>query len=67
MRRQVGVKRTSGMDKTVARLNIEYFRKKLQSESDGKQREMLLRLLAEEEAKLAALMKPPSGKTAKQC
>jgi hypothetical protein len=55
------------MDKTVARLNIEYFRKKLQSESDGKQREMLLRLLAEEEAKLAALMKPPSGKTAKQC
>jgi hypothetical protein len=53
------------MDKTIARLNIEHFGKKLAEENDGKQRETLLRLLAEEKAKLAALINPPEDK--KRC
>jgi hypothetical protein len=43
------------MDRTVARLNIEYLRKRLANEPDETKRQMILRLLAEEEAKLAAL------------
>ncbi len=43
------------MDRTVARLNIEHFRKQLAGEKDEARRQMLLRLLAEEEAKLAAI------------
>jgi hypothetical protein len=39
----------------VARLNIEHFRKKLAEEKDETKRQTLLHLLAEEEAKLAAL------------
>ncbi len=46
------------MDKTVARLNIEHYRKKLAEETDQTTRQTLLRLLAEEEAKLAGLMNP---------
>jgi hypothetical protein len=42
------------MDKAVARLNIEHFRKQLATETDETKRQMLLRLLAEEEAKLSA-------------
>jgi hypothetical protein len=42
------------MNRRVAQLNIEHFRKKLAVETDATKREMLLRLLAEEEAKLAA-------------
>jgi hypothetical protein len=41
------------VDKTVARLNIEHYRRLLEKETDERQRQMLLRLLAEEEAKLA--------------
>jgi hypothetical protein len=41
--------------KLVARLNIEHFRKKLAEESDETKRQILSRLLAEEEAKLADL------------
>jgi hypothetical protein len=41
------------MDKSVARLNIEHFRKRLATETDETVRQTLLRLLAEEEAKLA--------------
>jgi hypothetical protein len=40
------------MDRTVAHLNIEYFCKLLANETDETKRQMLLRLLAEEEAKL---------------
>jgi hypothetical protein len=47
------------MDKTIARLNIELFRKKLATEQDTIKRQMLIRLLAEEQAKLAALGDPP--------
>jgi hypothetical protein len=43
------------MDKTVARLNVEHFRKQLTEECDDAKRATLMRLLAEEEEKLAAL------------
>jgi len=43
------------MDRDIARLNIEHFRKLLERETDETRRNMLLRLLAEEEAKLSAL------------
>ena len=41
------------MDRTVARLNIEHFRRLLAKETDETRRQVLIRLLAEEEAKLA--------------
>jgi hypothetical protein len=41
------------VDKTIARLNIAHFRAKLAAEQDETTRQTLLRLLAEEEAKLA--------------
>lgn len=47
------------MDKTIARLNIGHFRRKLAEETDRTKRQILLRLLAEEEAKLAALDHSP--------
>ena len=43
------------MDKYIARLNIEHYRKQLATEQDETKREQIARLLAEEEAKLAAL------------
>ncbi len=43
----------------VAQLNIEHFRRKLLTEKDGALRQTITRLLAEEEAKLAALGDPP--------
>jgi hypothetical protein len=46
------------MDKTVARLNIEHYRKLLANEADETRRQMLARLLAEEEATLAGLENP---------
>jgi hypothetical protein len=46
------------MDKTVARLNIEHYRRLLATETDESRRQMLLRLLAEEEARIADT-KPP--------
>ena len=47
--------RTPAMDRSVARLNIEHFRKLLATETDEKKRQLLARLLAEEEAKLKKL------------
>jgi len=47
------------MDRDIARLNIEHFRKLLEHEADEEKRSMLLRLLAEEEAKLNALPRGP--------
>jgi len=41
------------MDRTVAQLNIEHFRRLLAQETDETRRATLQRLLAEEEAKLA--------------
>jgi hypothetical protein len=42
------------MDRSVARLNIEHYRRLLANETDETRRQTLLRLLAEEEAKLAS-------------
>ena len=50
------------MDKTVARLNIAHYRKLLATEQDEARRQTILRLLAEEEAKLASLLDPPGGR-----
>lgn len=41
------------MDRAVARLNIEHYRRLLARETDETRRQTILRLLAEEEAKLA--------------
>ena len=41
------------MDRSVARLNVEHFRRLLATETDETRRKTLQRLLAEEEAKLA--------------
>jgi len=50
------------MDRSIARLNIAHFRERLKTESDETTRQTLLRLLAEEESKLAALDDPPKTK-----
>jgi hypothetical protein len=50
------------MNKDVALLNIEHFRKRLSEETDETRRQMLLQLLAEEEAKLAKFVDPPAAK-----
>ena len=47
------------MRKTITRLNIEHFRTKLVDERNETKRNTLLRLLAEEEANLAALVNLP--------
>ncbi len=47
------------MDRAVARLNIEHYRRLLATETDETKRQTIIRLLAEEEAKLAALDDPP--------
>jgi hypothetical protein len=44
-----------GIEKTVIRLNIEHFKKLLENETDESKRQTLMRLLAEEEAKLRSL------------
>jgi hypothetical protein len=49
------------MDKSVARLNIEHYRRSLATEQDETKRQTLMHLLAEEQAKLAAL-DPPEKK-----
>ena len=41
------------MDRSVARLNIEHYKRLLERETDEARRRLLLRLLAEEEAKIA--------------
>ena len=54
------------MDRAVTRLNIEHYRKKLAEEKDEATRQTLLRLLAEEEAKLPELTRP-AGETKLYC
>jgi len=49
------------VDRTVAHLNIEHYRRLLASETDERKRATLKRLLAEEEAKLAAAKQNPSA------
>ena len=43
------------MDETIARLNVAHFRVKLVTEQDEKTRQILHRLLTEEEVQLATL------------
>jgi hypothetical protein len=50
------------MDRTVAHFNIEHYRKLLTQAMDEAKRQTILRLLAEEEAKLASLNNPPQQK-----
>ena len=50
------------MDKMIARLNISHYKMKLATEQDEAKRQILLRLLAEEEVKLAARDDPPKRK-----
>ncbi len=46
------------MDRSVARLNIEHYRRLIADETDNERRQVLLRLLAEEEAKLNGASAP---------
>ena len=50
------------MDRTISRLNIEHYRRKLATEQDETTRQTLMRLLAEEQAKLAAIDNSLEGK-----
>ena len=47
------------MDSLIAHLNIEHYRKALANEFDESKRQTLIRLIGEEELKLA---EPPQGK-----
>lgn len=47
------------MDKNIARLNIEFLRKKLATETDDAKRRVIIGLIAEEEAKVLALQTQP--------
>jgi hypothetical protein len=49
------------MKRTVARLNIEHYQRLLATETDETKRQTLMRLLAEEEAKLRSLPEPKTG------
>jgi len=48
----------SVMDRTVARFNIEHYRRLLETETDETKRQMIVRLLAEEEATLEPISGP---------
>jgi hypothetical protein len=45
------------VDKTIAKLNIEHYRRLLSDETDAAKRQTLQRLLVEEEKKLAQIVK----------
>lgn len=49
------------MDRTVAHMNVEHYRRLLAVETDEERRQVLQRLLAEEEAKISA--PKPSDRT----
>ncbi len=51
------------MDRTVAHLNVEHYRKLLAQEMDEVKRQTILRLLPEEEAKLALIGKSPEKRS----
>lgn len=44
---------TLSVEGSVAHLNLEYYRKRLATETDSTIRQILIRLIAEEEARLA--------------
>jgi hypothetical protein len=49
------------VDRSVARLNIEHYKRLMVRETDEQRRQVIMRLLAEEEAKVAG-SKPPEQK-----
>jgi hypothetical protein len=51
------------MDRAVAQLNIEHYRRLLANEINEARRQTILRLLAEEEAKLADLQSAKKKRT----
>jgi hypothetical protein len=51
--------------RVIAQLNIDHYRRKLATELDETTRQTIVRLLAEEEAKLAALGDAPGNKKGK--
>ena len=54
------------MERSVSRLNIQHYKHLLETETDEPKREMIKRLLAEEEGHLAKIVGPPkSGATVK--
>lgn len=53
----VGVARMFRMPEEIAKANIEHFKRLLETETEPKKRAMIERLLAEEESKLASLLK----------
>ncbi len=50
------------MDVEIAKANIEHFKKLLETKTDAAKRDVLKRLLAEEEVKLAAALKDRNDK-----
>jgi hypothetical protein len=54
-------KGAGAVDRAVAHLNVEHFRRLLADETDGARRQTILSLLAEEETKLAP-QRPPELK-----
>lgn len=54
------------MDEAIARLNIEHFQQRLAAEKDEAKRQTIQRLLAEEERKLAAVLKAKAEATEKK-
>ncbi len=50
------------MDVEIAKANIEHFKKLLETEMDAAKQDVLKRLLAEEELKLAAALKGRNDK-----
>ena len=50
------------MDKTVAELNVRYFKKLLEVETDPVKKQTIERLLAEEQAKLALGLANKNGR-----
>jgi hypothetical protein len=51
-------KGAGAVDRAVAHLNVEHFRRLLADETDGARRQTILSLLAEEETKLAPQRSP---------
>jgi hypothetical protein len=51
----------SSSPRAIVELNIRYFRELLETEQDSAKREMIKRLLVEQEQMLAALIKKRSG------
>jgi len=51
------------MEKTIARLNIQHYRRLVSEETDENKKQTLFRLLAEEEAKLKGLLDGSGSKS----